>query len=182
MSKIARKPITLPAGVEVKIDNGRVYVSGPKGRLECAVVPGVDIAVAEGRVTTSVPNRKDRRERSMWGTMHSLLKSMVLGAASGFEKKLEIVGVGYRASVDKTKITLNLGYSHPIELPIPAGVEVKVDKNIITVSGIDKQLVGQFSAHIRSQREPEPYKGKGIKYSDEVIRRKAGKVVKAVGS
>lgn len=181
MSKIAKKPIILPAGVTVSVQAGSVTVSGPKGQLTGPVVPGVSIAAEDGRVRTSVEDPKERRLKSLWGTMHSLLVNMITGVSSGYVKKLEIVGVGYRATADKTKLSMHLGYSHPVELPIPAGLEVKVEKNVITVSGIDKQLVGEFSALIRSQRKPEPYKGKGIKYENEVIRRKAGKVVKAVG-
>ncbi|MCL5436191.1 MAG: 50S ribosomal protein L6 [Patescibacteria group bacterium] len=181
MSKIAKKPIILPAGVTVAVASGSITVNGPKGKLTGLLVPKVTVSVGEGRVSTSVEDPKDRRLRSLWGTMHSLLANMIEGVSSGYVKKLEIVGVGYRATADKTKLSMHLGYSHPVDLPIPAGLEVKVEKNLITVSGIDKQLVGQFSALVRQQRKPEPYKGKGIKYVDEVIRRKAGKVVKAVG-
>jgi large subunit ribosomal protein L6 len=181
MSKIAKKPIILPTGVIVEVKSGSITVKGPKGQLTETLLPKVTVTVGDGRVSTSVQDPKNRRLRSLWGTMHSLLVNMIKGVSEGYVKKLEIVGVGYRATADKTKLSMHLGYSHPVDLPIPAGLEVKVEKNIITVSGIDKQLVGQFAALIRQQRKPEPYKGKGIKYEGEVIRRKAGKVVKAVG-
>lgn len=181
MSKIARKPIMLPAGVDVKVSGLNVLVSGPKGKLAMTASPMVEIKVEPTSVSTRVEDKAQRVSRTLWGTTHSLLANMIQGVSAGYEKKLEIIGVGYRATADKTKLTMLLGYSHPVELEIPAGLDVKVEKNVITVSGIDKQLVGQFSAIIRSKRKPEPYKGKGIKYSDEVVRRKAGKVVKAVG-
>ena len=220
MSKIARKPIVLPAGVEVKVESGSVLVKGPKGTLKTALVPGVTIMVGDGSVSTSVENRRERRERSLWGTMHSLLANMIEGVSSGFQKKLEIVGVGYRVDIktveefrkayEKKKleaknqnkhdqelmmeyalgllnklsgkaIELQLGFSHPIFLQLPEDLLVTVEKNTITISGTDRQSVGQFAAIIRNKRKPEPYKGKGIKYSDEIVRRKAGKVVKAVG-
>lgn len=181
MSKIAKKPIILPANVTVEITGSKVSVAGPKGKLVWEHLPEVTVSSGDGSVKTSVKNPSDRREKAIWGTTHAIVKNMIKGVSEGFEKKLELVGVGYRVAADKQKITLNLGYSHPIELSIPSGLDVKVEKNSVTISGFDKQLVGQFSALIREQRPPEPYKGKGIKYSDEVVRRKAGKVVKAAG-
>lgn len=181
MSKIGKKSIAVPDGVEISISEAAAIVKGPKGQLQVAMHPKVKATLAEKTLAVGVKNPDDRRQKALWGTFRSLLQNAVQGVTVGFEKKLEIVGVGYKAQSSADKLTLNLGYSHPIELAMPVGLAVKVEKNTITVSGIDKQLVGEFSALIRSKRKPEPYKGKGIKYSDEVIRRKAGKVVKAVG-
>jgi len=181
MSKIARKPLILPPGVTVQITGQQLSVTGPKGKLEMDFLPVVKVEASDGKVKTSVIDSSDRRQKALWGTTHALIRNIVKGVSEGYQKKLEVVGVGYRVAADKNKINLSLGYSHPIQLPVPAGLEVKVEKMLITISGVDKQLVGQFAATIRDQRPPEPYKGKGIKYSDEVIRRKAGKVVKASG-
>jgi large subunit ribosomal protein L6 len=181
MSRIGKKSITLPSGVEVKLEGGKCLVTGPKGKMEFPFSDLVQLKVEDGKVFTYVSDPSDRQVKTMWGTMRSLINNAITGVASGFEKKLEVIGVGYRVAAANKKVTLNLGYSHPIELAIPDGLEVKVEKNTLVISGIDRQAVGQFAAVIRDQRKPEPYKGKGIKYSDEVIRRKAGKVVKAVG-
>lgn len=181
MSKIGKKSIAVPEGVRISISEKAASVKGPKGELQVAMHPKVKAALAENTLAVSVKNPDDRRQKALWGTFRSLLQNAVQGVTIGFAKKLEIVGVGYKVHAAADKLVMNLGYSHPIEIAVPKGLEVKVEKNTITVSGIDKQLVGEFSALIRSKRKPEPYKGKGIKYSDEVIRRKAGKVVKAVG-
>lgn len=181
MSRIGKKIITLPAGVEARIAGQIFSVSGPKGKIELTVHPKVQVSVVNDQVKVSTANPGERQSRALWGTMWSLINNMVIGVHKGYEKKLELVGVGYRVQADKEKITLQLGFSHPVVLQIPAGLEVKVEKNNMTISGNDKHKVGQFSAIVRSQRKPEPYKGKGIKYSDEIVRRKAGKVVKAVG-
>ena len=182
MSKIGKKPITIPEGVEVIARDFEVSVKGPKGQKDIPLHPKVKVAVAGKEVTVSVTSPDNRRQKALWGTFRSLVAGAVQGVASGFEKRLEVIGVGYKAAISGTKLILNLGYSHPIEMEIPKGLEAKVEKNVIVIAGFDKQQVGQFTALIRSKRKPEPYKGKGIKYSDEVIRRKAGKVVKAVGS
>lgn len=181
MSRIGKQPVIVPQGVTVKLEGNELTVTGPKGTLSISVNPLVSVVVDGQKIITIIKETAQKRERALWGTMRSLINNLVKGVHEGFEKKLEVIGVGYRVAADKKKITLNLGYSHPIELAIPEGIEVKVEKNVITVSGPDKQLVGEFSALIRSQREPEPYKGKGVKYADEVVRRKAGKVMKAVG-
>ena len=181
MSKIGKKIITVPAGVELNIGSETVTIKGPKGELVLPLHPKVKAELTGGILTISVKNPEDRRQRALWGTFRAILANAIGGVSSGFEKKLEIIGVGFKAVVSSGKIVLNLGYSHPIELSIPKGLEAKIEKNVITVSGIDKQAVGEFAALVRSKRKPEPYKGKGIKYSDEVVRRKAGKVVKAVG-
>ncbi len=181
MSKIGKKIITFPDSVKISIAETAVSFKGPKGEIAVQMHPKVSAVQNEKGLDVSVKNPDDRRQKALWGTFRSLLNNAVVGVTIGFEKKLEIVGVGYKAQIAGDKLTLNLGYSHPIILTVPKGLEVKVEKNTITVSGIDKQLVGEFSALVRSKRKPEPYKGKGVKYSDEVIRRKAGKVVKAVG-
>ncbi len=143
--------------------------------------PKVKVEMKDNEITVSVGNQENKQQRALWGLFRALINNMVVGVTTGFTKILEINGVGYKAAMSGRKLVLNLGYSHPIELEVPAGLEAKVEKNVITVTGADRQVVGQFCAVIRSKREPEPYKGKGIKYQDEVIRRKAGKVVKAVG-
>jgi large subunit ribosomal protein L6 len=182
MSKIGKKLIVIPSGVTVSIKDGLAVVTGPKGELKQAIHPKVQATVSGPELKVTVNNPEDRRQKALWGTMRSLLYNMIAGVTTGFERKLDIVGVGYKAAVSAGKLTLNLGYSHPIELPVPKGLEVKVEKNTISVAGSDNQVVGEFAAVIRSQRPPEPYKGKGIKYQNEIVRRKAGKVVKAVGA
>lgn len=182
MSKVGKKPIKIPENVQVSVSDSAVTVKGPKGELKQMLHPKVRLAVEKGEIRVSVLKPEDRRQRALWGTFWALLRNMVAGVTAGFEKRLEIVGVGYRAQVAGNKLVLSIGYSHPVELLIPPGLEAKMEKNVITVTGQDKQAVGEFAAYIRSRRKPEPYKGKGIKYAGEVIRRKAGKVVKAVGA
>ena len=181
MSRIGKKPVVIPAGVTVDVKDNMIKVKGPKGELSQALHPKVSIEKTDTELNVKVKREDNKQERALWGLFRSLIANMVVGVTEGFTKVLEINGVGYKAAVAGKKLTLNLGYSHPIEMEAPAGIEVKVEKNVLTITGIDKQAVGQFAAVIREQRPPEPYKGKGIKYSDEVIRRKAGKVVKAVG-
>lgn len=181
MSRVGKKPVVIPAGVTAEIKDHTVIVKGPKGELTLVVHPKVQIALENNELTVSVAKPDNKQERALWGLFRALINNLVVGVTSGFTKVLEVNGVGYKAAVNGTKLTLNLGYSHPIDMEIPKGLEVKVEKNTITVSGADRQMVGQFCAVVRQQRPPEPYKGKGIKYSDETIRRKAGKVVKAVG-
>lgn len=181
MSKIGKKIINIPEGVEVSVSAEAVQVKGPKGDQSVPLHPKVKAELSGRELTVKVGNEKDRRQRALWGTFRSLLQNAVTGVTAGWGKKLEIQGVGYKAAVSGEKLVLNLGYSHPIELMIPKGLEVKVEKSTISVDGQEKQAVGQFASLVRSQRKPEPYKGKGIRYQDEVVRRKAGKVVKAVG-
>ena len=181
MSKIGKKPITIPDSVTVSLSAEDVRVKGPKGELAVPLHPKVLVAQEGSTLVVSVKKPEDRRQKALWGTFRSLIANAVSGVQTGFEKKLEIVGVGYKAAIAGQKLTLNLGHSHPIVLDAPAGIVVKGEKTTVTVSGFDKQAVGQFASLVRSQRKPEPYKGKGVKYADEVIRRKAGKVVKAVG-
>lgn len=175
MSRVGKNPIGLPEGVEVKINKGAVEVTGPKGNLSGEVNQDMKLDIKDGQLTVSRPN-DSKYYKSLHGLYRSLLNNMVEGVTNGFEKKLEIVGVGYKAEMSKDRLTLQLGYSHPIVFLPPEGVEVVVaDPTSISVRGIDKHLVGQVAAKIRSFRPPEPYKGKGIKYVDEYIRRKAGK-------
>jgi large subunit ribosomal protein L6 len=181
MSRIGKKPISLPSGVSAQVLGEQIKIKGPKGELSLSVHPHVKVESQDQQLVVSVNNENLKQQRALWGLFRSLIYNMVNGVSNGYSRILEINGVGYKAAVSGKKLVLNLGYSHPIELTVPNGLEVKVEKNQVTISGVDKQQVGQFAAVIRSQRPPEPYKGKGIKYSDETIRRKAGKVVKAVG-
>ena len=176
MSRIGKLPVKIPSGVDCKTDGGLFRVKGPKGQLEQAVHPNMKIEVAEGEVRVQRPT-DGRLDRSLHGLTRSLINNMVTGVTAGFSKQLNIVGVGYRVELKGKALVLNLGFSHPIEYPAPAGVEFEVDskKNTIVVKGIDKQKVGQAAAEIREFRPPEPYKGKGVMYSTERIRRKAGK-------
>lgn len=179
MSRIGKQPINIPAGVTVTVDNGRVNVSGPKGSLTLDLRPEVRAVSEEGRVRIE-PARQTRKTAAYWGLMRSLVASMVEGVSRGFDKRLEIEGIGYRAVLDGGELVLSLGFSHPVRVTPPAGISFKVEKNVITVSGADAVLVGDVTAHIRRIRLPEPYKGKGIRYAGEIVRRKAGK--KAVSS
>jgi large subunit ribosomal protein L6 len=181
MSRIGKKPVVIPAGVTAEINEQTIKVKGPKGELSLTVLPAVTIEKTDTEILVKVANPENKQQKALWGLYRALINNMVAGVTTGFTKVLEINGVGYKAELAGNKLTLILGYSHPIVLEVPVGLELKIEKNIITITGIDRQSVGQFAAVIRSKREPEPYKGKGIKYQDEVIRRKAGKVVKAVG-
>lgn len=181
MSRIGKKPIPIPAGVEIKIQDGTVHVKGPKGTLTFAPHGLMEIKMAEGAVTVS---RKSNGilDRSLHGLTRSLIANMIEGVTKGFSRKLEIQGVGYRAQISGNKLDLSLGFSHPVQFQAPAGIQFEMDKekkNIITVSGIDKMLVGQTAAKLRGLRPPEPYKGKGIRYFGEKVRRKAGKAATA---
>ena len=179
MSRIGRMPIAIPAGVTVTIaEKNVVSVKGPKGELVRELPVEMEIKEEEGKIIVTRPNDL-KRMKSLHGLTRTLIANMITGVTAGYEKKLEINGVGYRASKAGKKLTLNLGYSHPVEMEDPEGIETVMEgQNIIFVKGIDKEKVGQFAAEIRSKREPEPYKGKGIKYADEVIRRKVGKTGK----
>ena len=171
-------PIAIPAGVTVEIKEGNVVtVKGAKGTLERALAPEMGIKLEEGTVVVTRPNDL-KRMKSLHGLTRSLLQNMVTGVSEGYTKTLEVNGVGYKAAKAGKKLTLNLGYSHPVEMEDPEGIESKVDGNKIIVTGINKEKVGQYAAEIRDKRRPEPYKGKGIKYADEVIRRKVGKTGK----
>ena len=178
MSRIGRLPIAVPAGVEVKIaENNVVTVKGPKGTLEKELPHEMEIKLEEGHIVVTRPNDL-KKMKSLHGLTRSLLNNMVVGVSEGYKKVLEVNGVGYKCAKQGKKLVLNLGYSHPVEMQDPEGLEAKVEGNTITVEGIDKEKVGQYAAEIRDKRRPEPYKGKGIKYADEVIRRKVGKTGK----
>ena len=179
MSRIGKKPIEFPAGVKLRQDKSHIEVNGPKGNLTMTLPPGVEISQDGGTLTVKSVS-EDRKEKAYHGLVRTLLANMVTGVSKGFEKGLEISGVGYRAEVKDGVVKLLLGYSNPVEYSIPAGIDIKVDKQInIVVGGIDKELVGRVAAEIRSLKKPEPYKGKGIKYVGEKIRRKVGKSVGA---
>ena len=178
MSRIGRMPVAIPAGVTVEIAEGNVVtVKGPKGTLVRELPHEMDIKIEDGHVIVSRPNDL-KRMKSLHGLTRTLIHNMTIGVSEGYTKTLEVNGVGYRAAKTGKKLTLNLGYSHPVEMEDPEGIETKVDGNKIVVSGISKEKVGQYAAEIRDKRRPEPYKGKGIKYADEVIRRKVGKTGK----
>ena len=175
MSRIGRAPITVPAGVEVKVDGQHVAVKGPKGALEMNVAPTIKVEVEAGVIHVSRPN--DAKEnRSLHGLTRTLVNNMVVGVSEGFSKTLEVNGVGYRAAKEGKNLVLNVGYSHQVIMPETEDIQIEVpNPNQIIVKGIDKQKVGQFAAEVRGKRPPEPYKGKGIKYDYEVVRRKEGK-------
>lgn len=178
MSRIGKQPITIPEKVDISSEKNVVTVKGPLGELQLNVRDVVSIQEEEGNILVT-PKKSAPEARAFWGLYRALIANMVHGVSEGFEKRLEIEGVGYRAEEKGNKLVLNVGYSHPIELDIPEGLTVKVEKNTVIISGADKQLVGQFAANVRAVRKPEPYKGKGIRYADEHIRRKAGK--RAIG-
>ena len=178
MSRIGKMPIAIPAGVTVSVaENNTVTVKGPKGTLTRVLAPEMEVKVEGAEVVVSRPNDL-KRSKSLHGLTRTLINNMVVGVTQGYEKALEINGVGYRAAKEGKKLVLNLGYSHPVNMTDPDGIESTVDNNRIVVKGIDKEKVGQYAAEIRDKRRPEPYKGKGIKYADEVIRRKVGKTGK----
>ena len=178
MSRIGRLPVAIPAGVTAEIgENNKVTVKGPKGTLERVLPQEMTIKLEDGHVVVTRPNDL-KKMKSLHGLTRTLIQNMVVGVSQGYEKTLEVNGVGYRAAKQGKKLVLSLGYSHPVEMIDPEGLEAVVDGNKIIVKGIDKEKVGQYAAEIREKRAPEPYKGKGIKYADEVIRRKVGKTGK----
>jgi large subunit ribosomal protein L6 len=174
MSRIGKQPIDLPSGVTITVDDKKITVSGTKGTLEQFTMHGVKVAQEENQVLVSRVN-DEAANRARHGLMRSLVNNMVQGVSQGFEKKLEINGVGYRVAQQGTDLKFNLGFSHDVIYKVPQGIQVSVEQNVVTVSGIDKQQVGQVAAEIRALKKPEPYKGKGIKYVDERIIRKSGK-------
>ena len=181
MSRIARQPVTVPAGVEIKLDGSTLTVKGANASLSTHLpADQVKLTVADG-VATIEPKFPTQESSAASGLVRSLVANLVHGITEGFVKELEFKGVGYRAAVEGSKLKLNVGYSHPVELEAPEGISLEVKKNVIKVSGADRQAVGQFAANVRATRPPEPYKGKGIKYVGEQIRRKAGKAGKAGG-
>ena len=175
MSRIGKYPVPLPKGVTAQVANGTVAVKGPKGELKLKLVPEVEAAVKDGAIAIT-PREQDDRSRAMWGMQRTLVNNLVRGVTEGYTEKLEISGVGYRAAVHGKNLNLQLGFSHDVNHPIPAGIQIVCEKpTMITITGIDKQLVGQVASEIRGYRPPEPYKGKGVKYAGERIRRKEGK-------
>jgi large subunit ribosomal protein L6 len=176
MSKIGKQPIQIPQGLEVKIDGNLIMVKGPKGELKRELAREIKAEIKNGQITVSI-NKSSKRSAALWGLSRMLLYNMIEGVKNGFEKKLEIEGIGYKAALQGKDLVLSLGYSHPVNFKAMPGIEFKVEKNTIIVSGIDKELVGQVAANIRKLRKPEPYKGKGIRYQGEVVKRKAGKKV-----
>ena len=178
MSRIGKQPIHIPEGVVVTIEGLDLVAKGPKGELRLPLPPYAVVEQADGVITVTTSGG-GKRAKAFHGLGARLVKNVVVGVAGGYTKQLEIHGVGYRAAMQGNTLVLNVGFSHPVQFDVPAGIEITVQKNVITVTGIDKQLVGQVATNIRRVRPPEPYKGKGIRYSDEVIQRKAGKAAKA---
>lgn len=179
MSRIGRKPINIPAGVEVKCDNGVITVKGPKGELSYKANPSMTVEIKDGTIEVSRPN-DNKENRSLHGLTRTLINNMVIGVTEGYKKELKVNGVGYRVQKQGNKCVMNLGYSHQVIVEDTADIKIEVpDPNTVIIVGIDKQKVGQFAAEVREKRPPEPYKGKGIKYAGEYIRRKEGKAGKA---
>jgi len=174
MSRIGKQSIIIPDGVEVKIDNDLIKVKGKRGELIQKLIPEISVEIKDKNILL-LEAKKTKNSIALWGTLRALIANMVEGVSKGFQKKLIIEGIGYKAVLNGKKITLSLGYSHPIEIEAPKDIEFKVEKNTIIISGLDKQVVGQIAANIRIQKKPEPYKGKGIRYENEIIRRKDGK-------
>jgi large subunit ribosomal protein L6 len=182
MSRVGKKPVVIPSGVKMELKQNTLTVTGPKGSLSLTVHPKIQLEISEKETVVKVEHEDNKKERALWGLFRALIQNLVDGVTKGFEKKLEINGVGFKVALQGTnKLVMALGFSHPVEVDVPKDLTAVVEKNAITITGADKQRVGQFAAEIRELKKPEPYKGKGIKYSDEVILRKAGKVVKVVG-
>jgi large subunit ribosomal protein L6 len=178
MSRIGKKPITLPNGVKVEVKDGLVSVRGQKGALQRPLLEGIEVDITDSVITLRRTS-EDKRSRSYHGLMRTLVANMVEGVSIGFMKKLEIVGIGYRSELKGDNLALYLGYSHPIDFPLPQGISAEIEKQtLVTIKGIDKELVGQIAAKIRDLRKPDPYKGKGVKYVGEVLKKKAGKTGK----
>ncbi|MBI5369585.1 50S ribosomal protein L6 [Candidatus Uhrbacteria bacterium] len=183
MSRVGKKPILIPSCVTVSIEQNTVKVKGPKGELTQTFTPRVSMALGQEEegpvVNVSVADEQDKTSRAQWGTVRAIIQHMVKGVHEGFVRQLEINGVGYRANMQGKDLLLNVGFSHDVPVVVPAGIEASVEGNVITLKGADKQLLGEVAANLRKIRKPEPYKGKGIKYAGEVVRRKAGKAQKA---
>lgn len=175
MSRVGKKIHQLPQGVTAQITGQDLIIKGPKGELRIKIHPRVTAFVQGNELSFKVAREKEKKERALWGTFSSIAENMIQGVTSGFVKELEINGVGYKANMKGDTLVLAVGFSHPVEFPTPQGIKISVEKNIIKVEGTDKQLVGETAAQIRAVKKPEPYQGKGIKYIDEVIRRKVGK-------
>lgn len=180
MSRVGKKPIEIPQGVEVKIEGNKVIVKGPKGELSQEIRREIKVELKEGKIFV-LSQIETKKTNALWGLTNTLLANFLKGVTEGYEKKLEIIGLGYRASIEGEDLVLQIGFTHPVKIKAPEGIKFSVEKNIIAVSGINKELIGQIAAKIKKVRPPEPYKGKGIKYLGEVIRRKAGKKVVTAG-
>ena len=185
MSRVGKKPIQIPEGIEVMTEGHKVTVKGPKGEISREIRPEIKVEIKEDKIFVSVQEQAGARKKDLaqnkafWGLSRALLSNLVEGVSKGFGKKLEIQGVGFKAAVEGTELVLYVGFSIPVKLKIPPGINTSIEKNIVSVSGIDKELVGQFAANIRKVKPPEPYKGKGIRYLGEQVRRKLGKKVVA---
>lgn len=179
MSRIGKQTIEIPQGVTVELKDGEVKVKGPKGELKRKLHELVNVNIENNIVTVDVAKKEDKKERALWGTFASHIKNMVVGVTDGFKKQLEVNGVGYRVAMQGKDLKLEVGYSHPVIYNVADGVQASVEKNLITLESADKELVGRVASEIRAIRKPEPYKGKGIKYVEETIRRKAGKTAKS---
>ncbi|MFH0987841.1 MAG: 50S ribosomal protein L6 [Parcubacteria group bacterium] len=175
MSRIGKQPIIIPDNVEVKLDGDLLSVKGAKGALKQVLHPAIRLAIGCREVIVNVENENDHTQKALWGLFRSLINNMVLGVTKEFSKKLEVIGIGYKSAVKGNKLVLNVGFSHPVEFELPMGIACTAEKNIVTLTGADKQQVGEVAANIRRIRKPEPYKGTGIRYVDEVVRKKAGK-------
>lgn len=174
MSRIGKKPIQIPTGVEVKIDGSKVFVKGAKGSLEMTAHPAIEVKI-EGSSLTFTPKYENNDTKALWGLTRALVQNMINGVTNGYEKRLEIQGIGYGATVEGGNLVLKVGYTHPVKIAKEQGIDFKVEKNIVIVSGIDKEKVGNIAAKIRATRKPEPYLGKGIRYQGEAVRKKLGK-------
>jgi large subunit ribosomal protein L6 len=174
MSRVGKKPILIPEDVKVEIEDQEIKIRGPKGELSFEVRPEIKIEAVKRQISVS-PKKQTKKTKALWGLTRTFLSNAIEGVTKGYEKKLEIQGIGYRASLDGKDLTLQVGFTHPVKIAAPGGINFLVEKNIITISGIDKKLVGELAAKIRKIRPPEPYKGKGIRYFGEQVKRKAGK-------
>lgn len=182
MSKLAKKPVVIKEGVNIAFENDIIKVTGPKGSLSFGIPKGIDVKTADGRLSVFLKDKNQDGLKPALGLTRAMISNMVTGVLTGFEKKLELSGVGYRVQAEGSDLTLSVGFSHPVKITAPDGLNFSVSENIITVTGANKDMVGNVSARIRAIRPPEPYKGKGIKYKDEKIRRKVGKAAKALGT
>ncbi len=174
MSRIGKKPITIPDGINVEEKNQKILIKGDKGEFSHPIPKEIKITISENEIVVS-PKKETKKSKALWGLTRALLYNYIKGLTEGFQKKLELIGVGYRAALENNQLVLDVGYSNKVRLNIPEGLAVTIEKNVVIIAGTDKQQVGEFAAKARKVRPPEPYKGKGIKYSDEIIRRKEGK-------